>query len=70
MDVLNHRLEVRLTADDARRLDQIAARAGRDRSSVIRTILRGLDPQEVDTGIPQPRPAITEAQSRRRAVLA
>ena len=75
-------LGVRLTVPERERVNDLAQRAARTPSAFVRLLLLGVDPESVGPGIPPPPlpepldseretgPAITEAKSRREAVLA
>jgi len=69
MRPLSQRLEIRLSEPDTDRLRQIAARAGRSESEVLRAVIRSIDPATVTTGIPLPMRADTQAETRREAAL-
>lgn len=46
--------QVRLAGEDRRRLRALAERAGRTESDVVRTLLRSVNLDAVNTGIPSP----------------
>lgn len=52
-DVGTTMFQVRLPAEDRRRLQELAARAQRSESEVVRLLLRQADLTRVNTGIPE-----------------
>jgi len=57
------RLGIRLTESDTNLVAQIAARAGRSESDVIRTLIRSVDVDRVSTGIALAPPLPGEAEA-------
>jgi len=54
MRELSDRIFVRLSESDTSRLRTIAARAGRTESDLLRTLIRSIDVDHVNLGIPLP----------------
>lgn len=50
----DYQLVVKCAAEDEARIRQLAARSGRTMSDVVRTLLRSVDLDAVNTGLPSP----------------